>query len=519
MNVNDNRRLTLPRFIDFFRGRRAAAVFASLFLLTLGSMLLARPKSGDAPQQVPQVILSGIVRETNGAPLPDVLIFVDGTRRASVVTGLDGSYSVSLPQGGNYTVTPYHQSITFRPGSLNFNVLNANQGNVNFVATRTGTFKVSGTVLDTNGQALSDVVVRISASPQILTVSGPTGVFSFDALTAGAGYTLTPQRQGYTFDPPQVTINNLNRNVPNVRFVAVSSEKVRISGTVTSNLGVMLPDVIVGLVGSENGLSTTAGEGAFAFTVSNGGTYTIAPAREGYTFNPPSLTFTNLTSNQTSVNFVGTQVAMVSISGMVLNSSGAPMADVPMMINGSATGSQPTGPAGNYQFSVLATGNYTIVPVVPGMAFLPPSRTFTNVTNDQLEVNFVASSNPTLGNTSEKVYEGVQLNLGESPTPTPEASPSPSPSPHERVTPTPRVRPTPKANPEASPKPEEKPSPAPGPSKPATDEKTAAPTTNNAAAGNKRRKSRRKGTRRTTTKRTGKSSAKKPPAKKKTTKK
>ena len=492
----DNQSMSASSYKQLFRSPRVLGLIAVLFPLFLLTVFPDKPagRTGLA-QQPPQVMISGVIVDNHGQPMPDVQISVEGSRRAGTLTGPNGAYQVMVPQGGSYVVTPYFQGAVFNPGSLRLDSLNNSQTSANFVGTKMGTFKVTGKVVDSSGRALGDVVIRLDITPQIVTITGPTGDFNFNFLTAGSAYTLVPVRNGYTFDPPAFTINNLNRNVSGISFVAVPVEKVRISGMVTDGFGGPLADVIIGMTGPGTPLSTTGPSGFYSFVVDSGGSYTVAPARDGYSFNPPSQTLSNLSSNQSSINFVGTRVPMVRISGLVMDGSGMPLIDVPVAINGSTNGTAPTGPAGNYQFNVLATGNYTVAPVVPGMAFLPPSRSFTNLTSDQFEANFVAIANPT-GITDRPSEVTPQINPSASPSPEASPSPSPSPSPTASPTPTPKSTASPeKPKTETPPNTEEKPSTPPGPAKPSVEEK-ATPVSR--SANGRRRRGRRRVVRRPT---------------------
>ena len=79
-----------------------------------------------------------------------------------------------------------------------------------------------------------------------------------------------------------------------------------VAGQVTLQGGAALSGVTMTLGGSQAGSTTTDAAGSYSFSgLSAGGTYTITPARSGYTFIPPSATFSNLGSNQTA-NFVAT---------------------------------------------------------------------------------------------------------------------------------------------------------------------------------------------------------------------
>src|SRR5262249_28988297 len=158
----------------------------------------------------------------------------------------------------------------------------------------TRTYKVSGAVVDSSGRGAVDIVIRVAELPQTLTITGPSGSWSFD-LPAGASYTLTPSTTGSTFDPPSFSVDNLNRDYSRINFVEVPHDKVHIGGTVADDSGAPLPDVVVGLGGSNTFLTSTGAGGTFDFVVPKGGNYTVTPARNGYSFTPPTLSFNNVT--------------------------------------------------------------------------------------------------------------------------------------------------------------------------------------------------------------------------------
>ena len=61
-----------------------------------------------------------------------------------------------------------------------------------------------------------------------------------------------------------------------------------------------LSGVVVTLSGSQSGSVITNGSGDYSFTLPKGGNYTLTPALNGYSFTPASLTFNDLSANQTA---------------------------------------------------------------------------------------------------------------------------------------------------------------------------------------------------------------------------
>ncbi len=97
-------------------------------------------------------------------------------------------------------------------------------------------------------------------------------------------------------------------NAQSVTFAPRVTQLHSISGRVTdgSSNGV---SVTVSLSGSRSETRNTDSNGNYSFTgLAAGGTYTVTPAHPGYNFSPPSITISNLSSDQ-GANFVATSNA------------------------------------------------------------------------------------------------------------------------------------------------------------------------------------------------------------------
>jgi uncharacterized protein (TIGR03437 family) len=96
-----------------------------------------------------------------------------------------------------------------------------------------------------------------------------------------------------------------NSDAPRSAAILIGSQNVAIAqagtmtilGQVTLPSGAPLPGVAVTLGGSETPATTDSG-GNFSFSnLNSAGTYTVTPSLAGYSFVPPSLTFTNASAN------------------------------------------------------------------------------------------------------------------------------------------------------------------------------------------------------------------------------
>jgi hypothetical protein len=205
--------------------------------------------------------------------------------------------------------------------SRSYTNLSANQANQNFAATATATgFTISGFV-KVGTTALSGVTMKLVSTtagftPRTLTTTA-TGAFSFTNVPGGRSYTLTPTKTNYTFTPVSKSYTNLSANQTNQNFAA-TLKTYTISGRVTQ------ASTTTGISAVTMTLSSPTPAGFPARTVqtnSNGGysftsvpaarNYTLKPTKTGFTFNPVSRSYTNLSANQTgaATSFAGTPTA------------------------------------------------------------------------------------------------------------------------------------------------------------------------------------------------------------------
>lgn len=83
-----------------------------------------------------------------------------------------------------------------------------------------------------------------------------------------------------------------------------------ISGTIATSASAAVAGVIVSLTGGAAKKDTTDASGAYSFAGLTAGTYTVTPAKSGYTFDPANKTVTIGTANQTQ-NYVATVTTAV----------------------------------------------------------------------------------------------------------------------------------------------------------------------------------------------------------------
>ena len=116
-----------------------------------------------------------------------------GTPLASVTDDWDGQ---ARPQGAGYDIGADERGAT------------------------AAAYRIGGRVTDAGGAGLAGVTLTLSGGQSLTTTSDGTGAFQFLSLAAGAAYTVTPARAGYSFSPATQHYAALAQDQPGADFVA-----------------------------------------------------------------------------------------------------------------------------------------------------------------------------------------------------------------------------------------------------------------------------------------------------------
>ena len=134
--------------------------------------------------------------------------------------------------------------------------------------------------------------------------------------------------------------------------------------------GTGVPGIHVNLAGGAvNKTVSTNSQGLYNFTNIAAGSYTITPSGNGCTFDPPEIPVT-IPADSTGNNFTVT----FGISGTV-TISGAGQSGVTVTLSGAAGQTTTTDIGGNYSFSPLSQGAYTVTPD-QARVHIQPSKAF-----------------------------------------------------------------------------------------------------------------------------------------------
>ena len=330
--------------------------------------------------------ISGTV---SGAVASGVTVTLSGAGTGTTTTAANGTYTFSSLAAGNYTVTPSLGGYTFSPTGTAVTINSSNVTGTNFTSTAVvaTTYSISGTV---SGAVAGGVKITLSGAGTGTTTTAANGSYTFGSLAPGS-YTVTPTLSGYTFSPTSTAVTISSSNVTGTNFTssAVVAPTHSIGGTVS---GAVASGVTITLSGAGTGTTTTAANGTYSFSGLAAGNYTLTPSLNGYTFSPTSLTVALGTANVTGENFTSSAVVVptYSIAGTV---SGAWVSGVTVTLSGAGSAATSTDASGNYSFTGLAAGSYTVTPTLSGYTFSPPSAAVTVSTANVTGENFSDSAN------------------------------------------------------------------------------------------------------------------------------
>jgi len=118
------------------------------------------------------------------------------------------------------------------------------------------------------------------------------------------GYDLAKISDGYALIGATDSIGAGKMDVYFIVSSSLTPSSPSITGSVKTSSGAGISDVSISF-SSSGGTATTDGTGNYSITVPNGYTGTATPSKTGYTFDPASKTYSNVTANKTGEDYTG----------------------------------------------------------------------------------------------------------------------------------------------------------------------------------------------------------------------
>jgi LPXTG-motif cell wall-anchored protein len=378
--------------------------------------------------------ITGAVTDTAEGPLDGVALTLtdaNGTVVATTTTTIGGTYSFPgfvATDGYVVHVTPPDGKIAETATSQAVDLSDAD-GVADFTVRDIVPVAVSGTVTDTEGQPVADVVVTIDDQT---TTTDTDGHYIIDDVPVGEHTATITTPDGYTLvtPPPPFTVpDDSETPITGVDFVV--TEQPSISGTVRSNGTGVAGVTVTASAPDGSTLSTvTDAAGDYSFPQLQLGEYTVSiEVPEGYTASGPVSR--EETVGEDDVEGVDFELARLgAIDGTVRTVDGTPVGGVSVSIEGpDGTQRFTTDADGSYGVGELPAGTYTITVTAPSGSTIVGTATRTVVITTAGEV------------VEEQDFVLAAIVVTPTPSPTPTVTPSPTPTPTTPATPSPTTTP------------------------------------------------------------------------------
>jgi hypothetical protein len=186
------------------------------------------------------------------------------------------------------------------------------------------------------------------------------------------------------------TADRYNLGVVEVLAAAGGGSASTISGTLSPASLVNGSVITLSLPGGGTATTTPDGTGNYSFANLANGTYTLTPSKSGQTFNPASQTVTIAGGNLVGVNFA---LQTWSITGTI--SPATASGGTTLALSGAASATTTADGQGNYSFTGLPNGAYTVTPSNSRFVFNPINQAVTISGGNPASINFTATANPT----------------------------------------------------------------------------------------------------------------------------
>ncbi|GAB4322369.1 MAG: hypothetical protein Kow0074_13860 [Candidatus Zixiibacteriota bacterium] len=304
--------------------------------------------------------LSGIVAEgpSGSQPIVGATIVLSGTANGQTTTDAQGFYEFANIPEGDYTIDVTADGYVGEQRAVI--ISGADPVVENFILSLE-LFTLTGTVSEGSGATIPipNATVAVVGPVDTQTTTDAQGTYTISDLPGGE-YEMTVSAPGFVTQNRTITVEAPD---PVVEDFVLVQEVFTISGFVHD---AATQDAISGatvtLQGPVTRNGTSSSLGVYQLSDVPSGTYTITVSAAGYATVVDTVTVAgaSITVNFLLSNFTTT------ISGTIKTTSGLALVGVSVTLTGTMQDSTTTDSAGEYQFSGIQNGSYTLVASLSG---------------------------------------------------------------------------------------------------------------------------------------------------------
>jgi protocatechuate 3,4-dioxygenase beta subunit len=282
------------------------------------------------------VVIEGMVSDAAGNPAEGVKVInvEPGIMKGlTSVTNYLGYYRFNnVIAGYKYRFRPDKPGCAFVPAERVYDLPAHDYLLQNFTVSCVETFGLSGRVLDLDGNAVAGVTLRFMPD-DVTAVTAADGRYDRDGLTPSDHVEVTPFKEGCVFEPTRRAVSAPAGDETGVDFVAYCGDKYAVSGHVTADNDVALPDIALRLTGGcclQSRTALTDRTGRYEFVGLPGGfDYVIRPESGGLRVQPDSIMIYDLGRDYSGQDFAfSSEQTFYSVSGRVTDCNSIPFAGV-----------------------------------------------------------------------------------------------------------------------------------------------------------------------------------------------
>jgi hypothetical protein len=280
-----------------------------------------------------------------------------GPDSATTTTDGSGAYSLVGLSPGDYSLT-FHLDGYLDPAPVPVIVVDygttVTAPDVALVAPST----VSGTVTDAGSTAVAGATVSIDGPSFSQTTTAGDGTYSFTGLAVG-DYTLTVSASGFVDSTTPVSVTAAGSTVTQDVTLATAS---KVDVFVADSHAVPVAGAAVTVTSVADGSTLTGSTDASGHAIIDGlvpGDYTVTSTADGY-FTAPAVPLT-VAAFDTTYPLDVPVLSPGSVSGIITDPSGAPLAGATVSLEGVGVNATTTSAAdGSFTFDGLDLGQYTV---------------------------------------------------------------------------------------------------------------------------------------------------------------